>query len=277
MKAFLFSVPFIFVICYLGIAAGNNSKVHVYVLDNGVRPDHVAFKSVVGDIFVTTERGGKHGSHATTIGGIIAGNREGIARGKVVLHSVKILDRFGDGKWENLLRGLHWVLAHHEKGTPAIVNLSLGGTPESFIARYIEKGICDLVAEGIVVVVAAGNEGIDQKDRIPSRMEEVISVGAVTRDFKKLDASNKGSCVDLYTIGENILGPSSKRRSSWTRETGTSFAAAVVSGVVANYFFENPDALPSEVKRYLLNICQKDRIKNLPMGEGNLLLDIQLP
>lgn len=253
----------------------NKNFVDVYVLDNGIRKNHVALKGVVGTSVNLTESKRKHGSHATEVAGVIAGRRDGVARGKVVLHSVKILDHYGDGQWSGLLEGLYWVGDHHEEGMPAVLNLSLGGEPPDAIARLIEKWLCKLLDRGIVVVVAAGNDGVDAPTRIPSRLDCVISVGAVTRDRQLWEYSNFGSNADFYALGVDVRVPSNARNSSYIQSSGTSIAAAAVTGLVARFLYDYPNATQRETLNYLKARCVVDEITGLPGQSANRVFLIE--
>lgn len=212
---------------------------------------HVALKGVVQEQRNFTESKKQYADHGTAMAGVIAGKKEGVARGKVRLYSGKVLDKDGDGQWQSLLKGLMWVVEHHEEGKPAVLNLSLGGEPDEVVASVIEKWVRRAVEEGIVVVVAAGNEASDPEGRIPSTWDFVISVGAVDENLELWEHSNFGDNADFYTLGVGLRVPTSVRRSSYERSSGTSLAAASVAGEVVRFLVATPGARQDEVRAYL--------------------------
>lgn len=226
--------------------------VTVYIMDNGIRADHEAFAGIeMESVDLQVERGeggAAYGEHATHVAGLVIERAP-----SVKLVSVRTLDEQGAGKWSDFIKGVHWITNHHRPGEPAVANLSLGGVPENpRIKNLVTQAVDKLVASGVVVVVAAGNDGDDVPDRIPSTLESVISVGASGRLVSRLRNSNFGSCADLFALGENLRGPSARSRKARRKDSGTSMAAAVVTGHVASYLAGAPAATPGEVKAWVL-------------------------
>lgn len=72
---------------------------------------------------------------------------------------------------------------------PSVVNMSLGGSANS---RSFDAAVKSLVAQGIVVVVAAGNEGVDVGNSSPAGIAEAITVGAADVNDGVASFSNFG-------------------------------------------------------------------------------------
>ena len=96
----------------------------------------------------------------------------------------------------------------------------------------------------VAIVAAAGNNGITS-EVYPAALEGVLSVGAVDeRDFEPgtvppiAEFSNHGDWVRAYARGVDVLGPLPRGDQRWARWKGTSFAAAVVSGRIAQVAIE---------------------------------------
>lgn len=241
--------------------AAEDKTVTVYIMDNGVRADHNAFKGVDVETIDLVEGDNEvgFGNHGTLMAGLI------VERAPTVkLISVRTLDEDESGSWGDFLKGVHWITNHHEAGEPAVANLSLGGLSQDDRVRKIVSGAIDqLVADGVTVVVAAGNDGEDAEGRIPSTLDSVISVGAVSKFNYRLNASNFGSCVDVYAKGENIRGPGSRSAKARVKRSGTSVAAAIVTGNSAAYLSANPEATAGDVKEWIVTNCEVGRVKNL--------------
>lgn len=174
-----------------------------------------------------------HG-HGTHVAGTVGGTNTGVAKG-VTLVPVRVLNSCGSGISSMLLAGLDWILEDHQLGEPAVVNMSIGFTSRDY---DIDDKIAELMAEGIVVVAAAGNKGTSACSTTPAATPGTISVGASTNTDTEASFSNHGECVDMYAPGASIA-------SAWNYQgftanpysllSGTSMAAPHVAGVVARY------------------------------------------
>lgn len=130
--------------------------------------------------------------HGTWCAGAIAGGGKlyrGVAP-KVALIDARVLNDSGHGSNDTVIKGMSWAA---DQGAD-IISMSLGGegTPDDAISREADA----LASEGIVVVVAAGNEGPGANTiGSPSCAAKVITVGAVDRDNKITRYSSRGPVV----------------------------------------------------------------------------------
>ena len=172
--------------------------------------------------------------HGTHVAGSIGGTTTGVAKG-VTLVPVRVLNSCGSGVSSMVLGGLDWILDDHELGEPAVVNMSIGfDTRDS----DIDAKIAALVAEGIVVVAAAGNEGTTACNTTPAASPGAISVGASGSADIETSWSNYGTCVDLYAPGLYITSAWNYQGSTanpYAILSGTSMASPHVAGAVARY------------------------------------------
>jgi serine protease AprX len=97
--------------------------------------------------------------------------------------------------------GLQWLLAHHRRLGVQVVNISLGGDVEAHTRRStLDRMAGRLVAEGLVVVVAAGNAG-RRGILPPASAPHVITVGgADDRNMLHVQA-------ERYTLWRSSYGP----------------------------------------------------------------------
>ena len=169
--------------------------------------------------------------HGTHVAGTIGGEFTGVAKG-VTIVPVRVLDSCGSGTTSMVHNGLRWVLANHNDGEPAIMNMSIGFDSS---ASLIDSDIRALLAEGIVVVAAAGNEGSSSCGTTPAGTPGTISVGAVDSASKEAYYSNFGECVDIFAPGSDVIStwPKNTIVDTYYSETGTSMAAPHVSGAAA--------------------------------------------
>ncbi|KAI9319102.1 peptidase S8/S53 domain-containing protein [Dichotomocladium elegans] len=204
--------------------------IDVFIMDSGVHVDHNDFegRAVASANFVEHEDAKDLGGHGTHVAGKVAGKRYGVAKGASI-HSVKILNKTGDGTLSNLIKGIAHVVSVAKPGK-AIINLSLSG-PES---RFINEAISKLVnTYNIPVFVSAGNSAMDACFYSPSSNPDAFVVGATDIYDHVAPYSNTGSCVNIYAPGSNIssswIGGSDEVKSL----DGTSMANPHVAGIAA--------------------------------------------
>lgn len=267
-------------------------RVGVAVVDTGVFK-HIDFKDRV--IGFADFVGGKTGAyddsgHGTHIAGIIGGDGTasggryvGVAPDSAII-GVKVLDRSGNGKIGNVLKGLAWIRENRERYNIRIVNISFGTT-----GTHIkdEHSMIEMVEElwdmGIVVVAAAGNSG-PQKNSVtaPGSSKKIITVGAFDdATIMKSRAKNlkyysgrgpTGECVikpEVVVAGANIVA-CSNRPNSYSVKSGTSMATPVVAGAVAKILEREPQLTPKQIKMRLKECCEKISAPANQQGWGML-------
>ncbi|RCH79327.1 subtilisin-like serine protease, partial [Rhizopus stolonifer] len=204
--------------------------VHVYVLDTGVNIAHVDFgdRATNEANFVEEEGPTDLGGHGTHVAGKIAGSLYGIAK-KANVHSVKILNRLGDGALSNIIKGISHVITVAEPGK-SIINLSLSGPKSQLIDDILTKVVVD---HHIPVFVAAGNSASDACLFSPSSNPHVFSVGASDLNDDVPAYSNVGGCVQLYAPGSEIESTWINGQNQSKILDGTSMANPHVSGIAA--------------------------------------------
>ena len=242
-------------------------------------PDRAAWRDVYG-----------HGTHvAGTVGAIDnGGGVVGVAPG-VRLWAVKILNDSGEGLLSWYVCGLDWIASQHDPADPTrplfeSVNMSVAkyggddGNCGNTNKDILHQAICRLVASGVTVVAAAGNDASSASARVPAAYNEVITVSALAdtdgkagglggnrcfswgtydRDDTFADFSNRGSDIDLIAPGKCIW---STVPGGYAYSSGTSMAAPHVTGAAALLKASRPALTPAEVKealQYLGNLNWK--------------------
>lgn len=233
--------------------------VNVFVVDSGVRTSHrdLAGRAVpAAEIFdgnykvcdaKSTDCAQDKLGHGTHCAGIIAGTRWGVAK-KATVQSVKVLNDRGEGSLLNMILALNYVVSSNVR--PAVVSASIGivGRGKDSVSDYAIKRA---VANGVVVVVAAGNDGDKACEYAIANSAQAVTVGATDIEDRMAYFSNYGKCIDIFAPGVSV-------RSTWytddesTEElSGTSEAAPHVAGAAALVLGVTPKMAADKVGKWL--------------------------
>jgi subtilisin len=234
--------------------------ISVAIIDTGIDINHKDLNVAGGISFVdyTTNYNDDNG-HGTHIAGIIGAldNKIGIVgvAPNVDLYSVKVLDNNGNGKYSNVIKGIDWAIKNNIK----IISMSIGGTEES---KAFEKAAKIAYRQGILLVASAGNYGYFNNDSvtIPAKYNSVISVGAINSENQRWEFSSRGKELDLMAPGVDIL--STTLGGGYGLNTGSSMAAAYVTGVAALIMENNHTLSNKEITKKLYNNAEY-------LGESN--------
>ena len=234
-------------------ATSTGVGVEVAVIDTGVQRDHpdLAGRLLDGFDFVGDNPnssgdedndptdGHGHGTHVT---GLVVANRDndegvtGVAPGAKVL-PLRVLDDNGEGFTADTVKAVKRAVS----AGVDVINLSLGGELplQSMLLDdpAYKDALESAVAAGIVVVVAAGNNGFPSCES--PQVVGILCVGAVDRNGMRAAYSSFGSEVDLMAPGglgtgglpdeilSTFIGP------DYYELSGTSQATPHVAGVAA--------------------------------------------
>ena len=248
------------------------SGVKVYVLDTGIDPANRDLKGrvVKGKSFVTDGRRGTadcHG-HGTHVAGVIGGTVFGVAK-RVTLVPVRVLDCDGNGDAFTTAEAIDWVASNHKRGTPAVANLSLSGP----YSRAENEAVKRLIADGVTVVTAAGNNDGNACSYSPGSVKQALNVAASDESDSQVSGSNYGSCVDLYAPGSSIAAASSTGKSAVVR-SGTSMSSPHVAGAAALILARHHRWSPAKVAAQIRRLSLVNAVNGNPAGTPNRLLNI---
>jgi len=283
----------------------DGTGVTVAVLDTGVIDSPDLGNRVLAKVDFTVDHDGldRYG-HGTHMAGIIAGNGTnsgglymGVAPGANLV-SVKIAGANGATDVSAVIAGIQWVVAHKAQYNIRVLNLSYGtDSRQSYLVDPLDYAVEQAWFAGILVVVAAGNRGPDTGTIAkPADDPFVLTVGAsVTKSStdRSLDVaapfSSRGPTQDgfakpdLLAPGISIVSirdpgstidqahPAARVGDNYFKGTGTSQAAAVISGVAARLFQQSPGLSPSVAKKLLDAAAYK--YLNSMAGAGKGLAD----
>ncbi|KAG9060761.1 hypothetical protein KI688_008912 [Linnemannia hyalina] len=188
----------------------------------------------------------EHG-HGTHIAAIIGGRTYGVAK-LVTIVSIKAFNTRGKGSSDNVIKALEWV-AQEAVGGRSVVNMSFR-CPRN---KSIDKLVTDLFNNNILSIVAAGN---DRNQNIsyasPSGAPSAYTVAAID-DMNSFFVNNsRGAGIRVYAPGVRIASAGIRQQNVHVA-SGTSMAAAHVTGVAALYLSTNAGPMTSQQLIQMLN------------------------
>lgn len=233
--------------------------------------------------------------HGTHICGIASGNgiaMKGRYRGiapESHLIVGKVLDENGNGSIKAVLEGISWIISHKTDYGIRILNISIGTEVSREISEdsVLVKSVDSAWDEGLVVVVAAGNNGPRPMSvTAPGISRKVITVGSsddsgyvYVHGEKVSNYSGRGPTKnlvlkpDVVAPGSNIISCSSKKnfgQYGYAERSGTSMATPIVSGAVALLLEKYPSMDNETVKRRLWHTCDDLGFSHSKQGYGQL-------
>ncbi|MEG4809598.1 S8 family serine peptidase [Microcoleus sp. F8-D3] len=198
--------------------------------------------------------------HGTHIAGAIAaqGNDFGITgvAPNAKIMPVRVLPAFGSGQPNNVAAGIRYAADNGAN----VINLSLGN--EFVPSNAVNNAIQYANNKGSVVVMAAGNSGVDQPD-YPARNADSlgIAVGSIDINGRMPDTSNRAGSTALdYIVAPGVDIYSTTPYSTYDTLTGTSMATPQVAGVAALVLSANPTLTPAQVESILTTTANRNGV-----------------
>lgn len=205
---------------------------------------------------------GPDAEHGTHVAGIIGAVRDEAAGIQGIAPAVKLMSvrtvPDGDERDKDVANAIRYAVDNGAQ----VLNMSFGKGYSPYKGA-VDEAVKYADAHGVLMVHAAGNDGDDlsKKPNFPTatylgggRARNWIEVGASSwRGADSLAApfSNYGkSEVDVFAPGVDIL--STVPGGGFKRESGTSMAAPVVSGLAALIMAYYPNLTAADVKRIIL-------------------------
>ena len=225
-----------------------------------------------------------HGTHVASIAGNadydVYGNVYGVAP-NAALVGIKAFDVEGKATYADVIRGIDWALQVKDQINLRVLNMSFGGQQRSYYwDDPLNQAVMKAWQAGIVVVASAGNNGPEPMTiGVPGNVPYIITVGAMTDSYTESDPIDDklatfsaagptpagfvkpeivapgGHLSGLMAFNTQIVSdhPEYHDGGKYFEMSGTSQAAAVVSGVAALMLSQDPSLTPDEVKCRLMD------------------------
>jgi subtilisin family serine protease len=245
--------------------------IKVAIVDWGIQLDHEAFKrnrNMVSAARVIPPADGNFSDddgHGTLLAGTIAGIANNVRSGGeavpwVRLLAIKFIDALTPPMSENAAEAIRYAVRKGARVINASWDVGLN-------SPGLRKAVEEAGDQNVLVVVAAGNDGGNnsQYPTFPANfgLPNMISVMATDKEDQKPGFSNYGHSVDIAAPGVNIVSTSpylcrlprfpGSYNPAYRSYSGTSPAAAHVSGAAALLLSINPRWTPTEIRERLMD------------------------
>jgi serine protease AprX len=260
----------------------------IAVVDSGIQAGRTDFGGrVLAQVNLTSiqpNAAGDGRGHGTFVAAIAAGEKFGRAGGspESPIVSIDVMDDSGMAMTRDVIAAADWILANRHAYNIRVANFSLhSASPASVFFDPLDRAVERLWFNGVVVVAAAGNYGVDGSPSgvtfAPGNDPFVITVGAadINRTIRRSDDfaapwSAWGYTLDgfskpeLGAPGRYMIGPvpgtstllaerpANVKPYNTMELSGTSFAAPVVAAAAAQVLARNPGWTPDQVKGALM-------------------------
>lgn len=257
------------------------SGARVWIVDTGVLQNHQEFvvngrsRVVVSQDYVNSSNGGTDcNGHGTHCAGSAAGNYRGVAPGAEI-GNVRVLNCVGSGTNANVVSGFNYVANNQASGKMNILSASLGGGKST----TTDNAINSAASAGVIPVVAAGNDSnANACNYSPAGAAQAITVAASNKDDTRATFSNAGTCVDVFSPGQNIHSSWYTSTTTYNTISGTSMATPLAAGAIAIYgtISGNTNARVDAVKSAIQRTGTSGQLSSVGLtGTPNLIINSQ--
>lgn len=224
------------------------SGITIAILDSGVDGTHpdLAARMVAGwNVLDNNADASDVNGHGTAVAGAAAAtlnNGAGVAAvaGQAKIMPVRISDANAYAYWSTVAQGLNWAADHGAR----VANISYAAGGSSAVqsaAQYMKS-------KGGLVIVAAGNNGIDE---LIAPTTSMIIVSATASNDVKTSWSSFGNAVSVAAPGQDIW--TTVKGGGYQAWWGTSLASPVVAGVVGLMMSAKPSLSSTQVESLLFS------------------------
>lgn len=228
----------------------------VYLVDTGIDLTHPELVETHIVQLWSHDNSFTPANHGTTLATLIAGSTIGISP-DATIKSVHI--PVGQGvSVSTLLSAFDAILTDHSL-TEAVKVVNCSWIINK--SQILDSEITQLQNAGLVIVAAAGNQGVAADNFSPVGLDSVLGVGASDAYDRVIawatgSSSNWGPEVDITAPGieVTVLNPDG----SQATESGTSVAAAITSAVVCHFLEHLPAASSTEIQEALIGMANVD-------------------
>jgi subtilisin family serine protease len=250
------------------------TNVPIAVIDSEIDAAHPDLEGAVTQRYDAVGAPDKPHPHGTGMAGAIGARQRLLgtapAARLLAVHAFSTSVATPESTTFNILKSINWAVNQGVR----VINMSFAGPKDPSLERALKIAY----DRKVVLIAAAGNAGPKSPPLYPGADPNVIAVTATDVDDKLFAGANRGKYVSVSAPGVDILVPAPENTYQFT--TGTSVAAAEVSGIVALLLERNPKLTPADIRRILTSSAKRlgpgDRDENFGSGLVDPLKALQL-
>ena len=215
-------------------------EIVVGIIDTGIDLDHEFLKDRIIETNYNTSSSGDQNSedddegHGTHVAGIVADN----TTDNIKIKSYKTLNSSGSGSISNVATSVDYAVNDGVN----VINMSLGTKGES---TSMENAVNRATKAGVVICVAAGNDGSNASKHTPANIKNCITVAAIDEYDKAPYWTNWGRAVNIVAPGVSIY--STYNNGGYETLSGTSMACPFVCASAALLLSKNRNYSRDEI------------------------------
>ncbi len=239
---------------------------------NGYNGDFLGWDFVNHDNLPFDDQG--HGSH---VAGLVSAQRVGSAQSALIM-PLKVLNAAGGGDIGSIIAAIYYAVdngAHVINASMQRLDSHLDSLKEAILYAH---------SKNVIFVSSAGNDGLDLSlpgiDIYPGEMDvpNVLNVAAVDSDNQLTSYSNYSpDQVHVAAPGGDSKEPIHSLATmnplaiDYVPSGGTSMAAPIVSGIVAQMIQANPNITSEEIKEILMRSGSRDSQLTTVVASGRVI------
>lgn len=279
------------------------------VIDSGVYPHQdllypsnriKTFLDLVNDYKYPYDDNG----HGTFISGVIAGSgkaSKGLYKGIAPnsnIYCIKAFNDIGRAHISDILYGLQYLIENHQAYNLKVICLPFELIDNDYFVLKLFSALFQMsLDKGICPVVPTGHNGNEEGSlRGISILANCITVGGINTNgkisaYKHSSSGSYGSlekpnlsaaCQDICSLNSNVTYISERNgkklypkqlEKPYTNYSGTSIAAAYISGIIALLYEKKPNIKFDDVKSLLKLSCDMHKISKWLQGNGTINID----
>jgi subtilisin family serine protease len=198
----------------------------VGLVDGGIDAAHSAFRAMKLHTHGCDDRP-VPSAHGTAVASLLVGNTEGF-RGAAAGAELYAADIYCGLPTGGAVDAVAEAFAWLAREAVPVINVSLVGPPNLMLQELVRR----VIAHGQIIVAAVGNDGPAAPPLYPASYPGVLGVTAVDRHDRVLPEAARGNQVAFAAPGADMVAASAPQAFAPVR--GTSFAAPIVAGILAN-------------------------------------------
>jgi hypothetical protein len=238
-------------------------RVAIAVIDSGVDANHPELRGRIVQSYDAVGGQFRAHEHGTgMVGAIVANNQLLGVSPRADIYAVRAFAPGQTGSSAgtsfHIIKAMDWAI----RSGARVINMSFAGPRDPMIARAIQVA----ADRRIAMVAAMGNGGPDAPIAYPAADPNVIAVTATDQEGRLFASATQGDHVAVAAPGVEILLPAP--RGGYQISSGTSVAAAHVSGVAALILERNPEIDPATLRRILTATARQGQTPDPKLGAG---------